>query len=145
MKKTFITLVVLIIAQCAAHAQCCDKSNEVKTAEKACCSATSPEEKTTVTAYYFHTSRRCETCKAVEAVSKEAAEEYSKTKVPFLSVDVEDESQQALIEKYQVSGQTLLIVGNDKKIDLTNDAFLNARTNPDKLKEKIKQTIDSML
>ncbi len=30
MKKTFITLVVLIIAQCAAHAQCCDKSNEVK-------------------------------------------------------------------------------------------------------------------
>jgi len=62
-----------------------------------------------------------------------------------LSVDVEDESQQALIEKYQVSGQTLLIVGNDKKIDLTNDAFLNARTNPDKLKEKIKQTIDSML
>lgn len=145
MKKTIITLIVIFIATCYAQAQCCDKAEETKAENKACCSSDSSKVETKVAAYYFHTSRRCETCKAVEAVSKEAAEEYSKAKVPFLSVDVEDESQQALVEKYKVSGQTLLIVGKGKTVDLTTDAFINARSNPDKLKAKIKETIDTML
>lgn len=145
MKKTFLTLIVIAIAQCIGYAQCCDKANEAKAATKTCCSAKSASTEAAVKAYYFHTTRRCETCKAVEAVSKEAAEDYSKCKVPFASINIEDENQQALVEKYKVSGQALLIIGKNKTVDLTADAFMNAMTDPDKLKAKIQKTIDSLL
>jgi hypothetical protein len=98
-----------------------------------------------VKAYYFHATRRCATCQAVEAVSKEAIKEYYGNKVTFESINSEEEKNSPLIKKYKVSGQTLLITNGDKKVNLTNDAFLNARTNPEKFKSKLKSTIDSMM
>ncbi|MFH1000224.1 MAG: nitrophenyl compound nitroreductase subunit ArsF family protein, partial [Bacteroidota bacterium] len=96
-----------------------------------------------VKVYYFHATRRCETCLAVENVSIKAVEEYYGDKVFFESIN--RETDKLLVNKYQISGQTLLIIKGDKKVDLTNDAFLNALSNPDKLKSKIKSTIDSMM
>ncbi|VAX18444.1 hypothetical protein MNBD_IGNAVI01-2643 [hydrothermal vent metagenome] len=95
--------------------------------------------------FYFHATRRCATCQAVEAVSKEAIKEYYGDKVNFESINREEEKDNPLVKKYKISGQTLLIIHGDKKVDLTNDAFLNARTNPDKFKSKLKSTIDSMM
>ncbi|HUI33416.1 MAG: nitrophenyl compound nitroreductase subunit ArsF family protein [Dysgonamonadaceae bacterium] len=98
-----------------------------------------------VKAYYFHATRRCATCQAVEAVSKEAIKEYYGDKVTFESINRDEEKENPLMTKYKVNGQTLLIINGEKKVDLTNDAFLNARTNPDKFKRKLKSTIDSMM
>ncbi len=98
-----------------------------------------------VKAYYFHATRRCATCEAVEAVTKEALKEYYGNKVPFESINNDEEKNSALVAKYKISGTSLLIVNEDKTVDLTNDAFLNARTKPEKLKSKIKSTIDSMM
>jgi thiol-disulfide isomerase/thioredoxin len=96
-----------------------------------------------VKVYYFHATRRCETCLAVENVTIKAVEEYYGDKVFFESIN--REKDKLLVNKYQISGQTLLIIKGDKKVDLTNDAFLNALSNPEKLKSKIKSTIDSMM
>jgi len=98
-----------------------------------------------VKSYYFHATRRCATCQAVEAVSKEAIKEYYGDKVTFESINRDEEKENPLMTKYKVNGQTLLIINGEKKVDLTNDAFLNARTNPDKFKRKLKSTIDSMM
>ncbi len=98
-----------------------------------------------VQVYYFHATRRCATCEAVESVTKEALKEYYSDKVKFESINREEEKDNPLVDKYKISGQTLLILNGDKKVDLTNDAFLNARTNPDKFKSKLKSTIDSMM
>lgn len=98
-----------------------------------------------VKAYYFHATRRCATCQAVETVSKEAIKEYYGDKVTFESINRDEEKENPLMTKYKVNGQTLLIINGEKKVDLTNDAFLNARTNPDKFKRKLKSTIDSMM
>ena len=98
-----------------------------------------------VKAYYFHATRRCATCEAVEAVTREALKEYYGDKVAFESINREEEKDNPLIEKYKISGQTLLIVKGNKKVNLTNDAFLNARSKPEKLKSKLKSTIDSMM
>ena len=98
-----------------------------------------------VKAYYFHATRRCATCQAVEDVSKEAIAEYYGKKVIFESINRDEEKENPLLAKYKVNGQTLLIINGNKKVDLTNDAFLYARTNPDKLKSKLKSTIDSMM
>lgn len=98
-----------------------------------------------VKAYYFHATRRCATCEAVEAVTKEALQEYYGDKVTFESINREENKDNPLVSKYEISGQTLLIIKGDEKIDLTNEAFLNARTNPEKFKTKLKSTIDAMM
>jgi PBP1b-binding outer membrane lipoprotein LpoB len=100
----------------------------------------------TVEVYYFHNTRRCATCEAVESVTKSTLEEtypeqMKNGTMTFLSLNVEDETNEPLARELHVSGQTLLIVKDGKKKDLTNDAFMYARSKPDKLKEKIVNTI----
>jgi len=98
-----------------------------------------------VKVYYFHATRRCATCEAVEAVSKEAITTYYGDKVSFESINREEKENNQIVEKYKISGTALLVVNGDKVEDLTNEAFLNARTKPAKLKSKLKSTIDSMM
>ncbi len=107
--------------------------------------ASSNQDETSVKAYYFHATNRCVTCKAVEAVSIEVINESYADKVSLKIFNREKDENKALVEKYQISGQTLLIVKGDKVINLTNEAFLNARSNPEKFKLKLKSTLDSLL
>jgi len=144
MKRLISTLsLILFVGLVSVSAQCCNKTAATAEKSTACCSAS--ESTSDVKAYYFHATRRCVTCKAVEEVSKAAVTEYYGDKVPFASINVDEEQNKALAEKYKVTGTALLIVDGDKTVNLTNDAFMNARTNPDKLKSKLKSTIDSML
>lgn len=144
MKKTISTLSLILIMGVAFSAQSCSGSTTDKsTSEKE--SLVENKKSDEVKAYYFHATRRCATCQAVEDVSKEALEEYYGDRVTFESINAEKDKDNPLMTKYKVNGQALLIVNGDQKVDLTNDAFLNARTNPDKLKSKLKSTIDSML
>jgi len=97
-----------------------------------------------VEVYYFHATNRCVTCEAVEAVTKEALKQYYGDQITLKSINREEDKTNPLIEKYKISWQTLLILKGDKAVNLTNDAFMYARTKPDKLKAKIKETIDKM-
>jgi hypothetical protein len=139
----FVVGVISVSAQCGgcAHTKKCgvEKCETNKTV------ATHQQKTDAVKAYYFHATHRCATCEAVETVSEEAIKEFYGGQVSFESINSEVEKNNPLIKKYKISGQTLLIVGKKKQVNLTNDAFLYARTNPDKLKSKIKSTIDSML
>lgn len=121
---------------------CCSSEKEVVEDKSSCCDKTQEAE---ITTYYFHATHRCATCQAVEKVSKEYIEENYAGKVNFVSLNREEEQNKDLVEKYQVGGQTLIIVFQDEVVNLTNDAFLNARSNPEKLEEIIKSTIDSHL
>lgn len=98
-----------------------------------------------VEAYYFHFSSRCVTCKTVEAEAKTDIESLYGGKVSFQAVNLDDASSKALAEKLQVSGQTLLVVKGNTKINLTNEGFMYARSNPDKLKAIIKEKVDPLL
>lgn len=100
--------------------------------------------------YYFHYTRRCATCLAVENVTKEALDEMyasqlKKEEIIFKTINLDESASEDLAEKLNVSGQTLLIVAGDKQENITTDAFLNAKSNPEKLKELIKSTIDPLL
>ncbi|OYT12451.1 MAG: hypothetical protein B6I19_09740 [Bacteroidetes bacterium 4572_114] len=102
-----------------------------------------------VEVYYFHYERRCATCIAVEEETEKALNELfpgqmKSGEMTFLSVNLEEESNEPLAERLKADGQTLLIVKGDKREDLTNNAFMNARTNPDKLKKAIKKAIDKL-
>lgn len=95
--------------------------------------------------YYFHSTHRCVTCQTVEKVTRESLNELYGDKISFQSVNNDENANEALMRKFRIKGQTLLIVKGTKMVNLTNEAFMNARSNPDKLKAKIKTTIDSML
>ncbi len=100
--------------------------------------------------YYFHYTRRCATCREVENVTKSILEELypedMKTgEITFITVNLEEENNKSLAKKYQVSGQTLLFVSGSETVILTNKGFMYARSNPDKLKEEIKKTVDDLL
>ncbi len=101
---------------------------------------------TKVEVYYFHNTRRCATCQSVESVTKETLEEtypeeMKNGEIIFQSLNIEEDENESLAKELEISGQTLLFIKDGEKKDLTNDAFMYARSNPDKLKKKIKQFI----
>jgi phage portal protein BeeE len=98
-----------------------------------------------IQAYYFHNAIRCETCRTVEAEAKADLQELYGNKVNFKALNLEDKSTQELAEKLSVSGQTLLIVKGNKKVNLTNEGFLYAVTNPEKFKAIIKEKVDPLI
>lgn len=102
-------------------------------------------EKEEIKAYYFHNETRCTTCKTVEAEAKADLKELYKDKISFQSLNLEDESTKSLAKKLKVSGQALLVVKGDKQVNLTNDGFLYAVSNPDKFKSIIKKKVDPLV
>ncbi len=100
--------------------------------------------------YYFHYSRRCVTCTTVEKETIAALDEFYNEEmksgdVVFKAINLDESGSEEIAEKLEISGQTLLIVAGDKKENLTTDAFMNAKSNPEKLRGIIKSTIDSFL
>jgi len=100
--------------------------------------------------YYFHFSRRCVTCIAVENKTQEAIvalypEAYGKGKITFASVNLEDEKSKPVAEKAKVTGQALVIISGDFRKDLTAEGFMYANNDFDRLKAEIKKTIDPLI
>ena len=98
-----------------------------------------------VEVFYFHNTRRCVTCQAVEMESKNIVEELYAEKVTFLAYNLEEKDGKAKAGELGVSGQTLLIVSGETRINVTNEGFLNARSNPEKFKQILKEKIDPLL
>jgi len=98
-----------------------------------------------VEAYYFHNTARCVTCKTVESETKANLENLYGSQVTFKALNLEDNATKAIAKKLEVSGQTLLLVKGEKKINITNEGFMYARTNPVKFKKIIKEKVDGLL
>lgn len=103
-----------------------------------------------IEAYYFHFTARCMTCKTVEEQTKNDIltlypRQVKDGAISFQSLNLDEPAGKSVGEKLKVSGQTLLIVKGNKKINLTNEGFLYAVSNPNKLKSIIKEKIDPLL
>jgi len=102
-----------------------------------------------VEVYYFHFTARCATCHAVEDNSKNALEtlypeQVKKGEYVFRALNLNEASTKSIAEKLGASGQTLLVVSGNKKIDITSQGFLYAYE-PDKIKEEIKKAVNKVL
>jgi hypothetical protein len=103
-----------------------------------------------IEAYYFHFTARCVTCKTIEANAKENLEtlypnQFKQGLITFQSLNLDEASSKPLAEKLGVSGQTLLLVKGDQKINLTNEGFLYAVAKPEKFKEIINEKVDGLM
>ena len=128
----FAVMALSMSVSCSAQSNKKDEGAKLSEADK-------------VEVYYFHYSRRCMTCNTVESVSKDAVAELYGNKVSFADYNLDEKAGKAKGDELEVSGQTLLIVAGDTKINITNEGFMNARSNPDKLKQIIKEKIDPLL
>lgn len=113
--------------------------------------AAEPQKNTapTVEVYYFHFSRRCATCQAVETESQKAIStlypaQYKSGKIIFKSINLDEAGNKALAEKCKADGQALLLLSGNKRYDLTDKGFMYARTSPEKLKKEYKKIIDPL-
>lgn len=108
------------------------------------------ESKTTsvdkVEVYYFHFTRRCNTCQSVEENAKLAVETLYADKVKtgeytFTGINLDDESSKAIAEKLGVGGQSLLVVCGKNKVDITDKGFMNAH-NLEKMEVAVKAAVE---
>ncbi len=104
---------------------------------------------TKVEVYYFHYSRRCITCQAVEtqtlkSIQQLYPEQFKKGLITFKSVNLDEKNSETLAKKCKAEGQSLLIISNNTRIDLTEQGFMYAKSQPDKLKAELKKTIDPL-
>ncbi len=138
--------VLLILTLCVGMVACSGRKRE-NVAEN------QQTKKDVVEVLYFHGAQRCATCMAIERNSKELvetayAEPLKSGKLVFSSVDISKE--EALAERYEVSWSSLILVDYDKSgkesaTNLTEFAFGNARTAPDKFKAELSKQISDML
>lgn len=103
-----------------------------------------------VEVYYFHFTHRCVTCQAVEDETQKALpllypKLFKAKKITFTPVNLDETESKILAEKCNAEGQSLLIISGNKRIDLTDKAFMYAKSNPEKLKLEIKKAVDNLI
>ncbi len=103
------------------------------------------ETKAKVDVYYFHFNTRCATCRAVESEAQQDVKELFGKDVSFVSYNLDEPTGEAKGKELGVTSQILLVVKGDKKINLTNEGFMYARTNPEKFKKVIEEKIKPLL
>lgn len=103
-----------------------------------------------VEVYYFHMTTRCVTCKTVEAEARKNIEvlypEQARSgKISFTALNLDEATGKSIGDRLGVNSQTLLIVHGDQKINITNEGFLYAVSQPQKFAEVMKSKIDPLL
>ena len=110
--------------------------------------------KAKIEVYYFHSENRCATCISIEENTKKALETYFNKEmkdgtIKFIIIDISNAKYKAIVDKYKVYGSSLYITrianGKEKMTDMTNYAFSNSRSNPEKFKAEIKKKITENL
>jgi hypothetical protein len=96
-----------------------------------------------VNVYYFHGKQRCKTCIAVGDVAKQTLEKAfaDNANVRFVEINTSEKGNEALIEKYEVTWNALIIAKGENAVEITKQAFATAVENPQALENLIKETI----
>lgn len=148
MKKLFLILCAgLLLTACNNSTP--KAENETAKVE----ATTSVTKQNRLEVYCFHGTRQCETCKNMKANTKTALDKHfsaqlKDSSIVFLIIDVDDEKNEKLAEKFQATGTALMINkvvnGKDSIIDWSDFAFEKANDNEVFISE-LKTMIDATL
>lgn len=138
-KSILVLFLAVLFAACDNKAT--NKQAENQTQEK---QTVTTADASVINVYYFHGKQRCKTCIAVGDLAKKTIEEnYSgNSNVKFIEVDTSDKQFEDLVNKYEVSWNALIIAKGDNSVDITEQAFANAISNPDVLSDLIKKEVN---
>lgn len=102
----------------------------------------------------FHSTKRCLTCNAIEKQSRETIEKNFKDEfvdgtIIFKTVNIDEDANVQLAEEFEAPGTSLfiniLVDGQSEKVDLTQFAFMNARSNKDKFEKGLVTELEKAL
>lgn len=102
----------------------------------------------------FHAKKRCATCIAIEkntkeVVQKEFAAEVKSGRVKLKEIDISTKAGEKIADNYKVTWSSLYVNqwkgGLETRNDMTEFAFANAMTNPEKFKTELKNKINELL
>lgn len=110
--------------------------------------------KPVVEVLYFFGKQRCLTCRAIENLTKEVinnsfASEIRKGQIRFKEIDISTREGEKIADKYEVTWSSLFVNQwkgkKEKRNNLTEFAFSNARNHPDTFKAGLKSKITGLL
>ena len=99
----------------------------------------------------FHSTHRCMTCNAIESSTKYTldtyfSEELKNESITLQIVNVDDEKNYKLAEKFEATGTALflnvIVDGKETQIDLTEFAFMNGN-DQEKFSNELKVTLET--
>ena len=102
----------------------------------------------------FHSNYRCVTCNAIEKQSRETIENNFKDELGegtliFKTVNVTEKTNYKLAEEFEASGTALfihiLVDGQSEKVNLTQFAFMNARSDDGAFEKRLVGEIQKAL
>lgn len=104
--------------------------------------------------YYFHGKKRCATCMAIQDNSRQVVENLFQTEISsgnfhFLVVNLADEDNQEIANKYKVTWSSLYLItrenGQEKVENLTELGFKKARKDPQGFQKDLAEAIQGAL
>src|SRR5574344_1790058 len=149
MKSLFFYLMLLsmTLASCGGNSKSEQKNNEPK-------EATSKLSANPIQVLYFHGSQRCITCRAIESntlalLDSLYTKEKADGKIVFRVIDISDEKNEKIADKYEVTWSSLFVngwkKGKESVNNMTEFGFSYAKNSPDDFKKGLKDKIDQML
>jgi hypothetical protein len=105
-----------------------------------------------VEVYYFHATMRCPTCLAVEEQTRKTldenfTEDMKSGVIQMKVLNLEEKENKAMTEKFEIGWSSLILYvpATGKSVNLTEDAFSNARTHPDDFRAELDKKIRELL
>jgi hypothetical protein len=148
MKKLLFIAIVLIIASCNQGKES-KEEKENKTTEEI---TANPNLKLQI--YYFHSTRRCPTCNSIEdnmkkLLDEEYATEMAEGIISFESINIDDEENKTIVEKYEIYGSSLLLIGlangKENAKNFTEFAFANSKNNATYFYDEMNKNISEII
>lgn len=154
MEKTiFLLMTLVMLASCgnSTGSNTSENSTENQAMNPELKSGNTPEK--FVEILYFHGKKRCATCLAIEKETKAVtdtalAEEISDGSVVFRSIDLSEEKNSVIAEKYGITWSSLVLVnhcdGKETYEDMTRFAFATARNSPAEFRDSLTTRVREM-
>ena len=128
---TVFTTIMLLFISCNSNGQSVKKVNANNSSIS------------TIQVIQFHSEHRCVTCNLIEKLTRETLQKYPA--ISFTLINVDNKKNEKMAEKFEATG-TALFLYNSKtgaKKDLTDFAFMNAKSNEKKYKAGLEKEINA--
>lgn len=136
---SILTVLIFVLISCGNRAPVADKETHQPLA-----TATQETGKDIVHVYYFHGKQRCKTCIAVGEVTEQTIKTTypNQPNIRFIEVETHNSANAALVEKYQVTWNALIIDKEGDTSNITQQAFALAVGQPEKLAGLIQSEVN---
>ena len=101
--------IILVAALCFVSCGIDSSNTKQNSDSKAVADTVQQSEAGKVSVLYFHGKQRCITCRAIEKCAREVVAGMNPGQVEMRVIDISDEANSEIVEKYEVAWSSLII------------------------------------